>query len=96
VGDTLPATSARLRFRVDVAFAQDGAAYELTILRNGAPFITQDLSSPTFDFEDRPGTDGPVYYRAELRGPVNLAETSAPTLYGNMVAMTNPIYVGFP
>lgn len=96
VGDSVPSSGARLRFRVSVAFAQDGAAYELTVLRNGEPFLTQALSGPSFDFEDQPSADTLVYYRAELRGPVNLTETTAPTLYGNMVAMTNPIYVGYP
>lgn len=96
VGDSVPATGGRLRFRVEVAFAQEDAAYELTVLRNGEPFIAQALDGPSFSFEDRPGAGERVYYRAELRGPTNLAETTAPTLYGDMVAMTNPIYVGYP
>lgn len=96
VGSSLPATGGRLRFRVNVAFAQDGADYTLTVLRNGEPFMTQALTGASFDFEDRTTAGERVYYRAELRGPVNLTETTAPTLYGDMVAMTNPIYVGYP
>ncbi|MBK6574959.1 MAG: CehA/McbA family metallohydrolase [Sandaracinaceae bacterium] len=95
VGDTLPAAGRRLRFRVEVASAQADAEYELTVLRNGEPFITQELTATSFEFEDRTDAGSRVYYRAELRGPVNLTDTTAPTLYGNMIAMTNPIYVGY-
>jgi predicted metal-dependent phosphoesterase TrpH len=95
VGDTLPLGTSRIRFRAEVAAAQEGSTYQLTIVRNGEVFMEVTLSEPRIDFDVRPAAGERSFYRAQLQGETSFAPPSSGLLYGNMIAITNPIYVGY-
>jgi hypothetical protein len=44
-------------------------------------------------FHDIPGP--PTYYRVELTGEPEVPSALHRLLYGNMIALTNPVYAGY-
>lgn len=95
MGDSVNPTGESLALEVEVLGFRNDADYELTLLRDGVPEQTIDLDTPRRSFELSVPADGRVYFRAELRGGVPLAPDGAGAVYGDMIAMTNPIYVRY-
>jgi len=66
---------------------KNGSLYKLWLLFPGAP---------SFIFSDTPSSSGRTYYRVELLGKPRVPLALAEVLYGSQIALTNPIYFGFP
>src|SRR5581483_12011313 len=80
----------------DVDGFRPGAPYEVEVLKDGEPFLVEQVDEAVLTFSDATPAGRRAYYRVELRGEVPLAPPSFAVLYGDFIAMTNPIYVGFP
>lgn len=93
-GDVLPATGAPVAFRVDLEQPQPGGSWTLTVVRNGEVWRTETLTTPSWSFTDTPPA-GAAWYRVEVRGTLPEAPEVARGLYGDLIGLTNPIYVGF-
>jgi hypothetical protein len=65
-------------------------------LRDGALLHEVEMETDELVFEDE-GTPGQRrYYRVELRGaPVHVPTPGALRFYGDLLAISNPVYVGF-
>jgi hypothetical protein len=96
IGDNLPADGAPLSFRVDVTGFRPGASYELSVIKNGETFMTSSVQDGVAMFSDTPAPHERTYYRVELRGDTPEAPLLSSLGFGRFVALTNPIYVGFP
>jgi len=69
--------------------------YGLSIYKNGRILKVILLSGlNTFTFEDMPEDSLPTYYRVELHG-ITQEALLYPLLYGNKIALTNPIYINY-
>jgi hypothetical protein len=66
------------------------------VKKDGASFASFELDSPAVTFTDAPPAGQRAFYRVELHGAVPLAPAEFAGLYGDMIAMSNPIYVSFP
>jgi hypothetical protein len=95
VGDDLEGRGQEIAFRVEIVGFRPGAPYEVTVLKDGEPFLVEQVGEPVLTYSDAPAAGQRAYYRVELRGDVPLAPPSFAVLYGDFVAMTNPIYVSF-
>ena len=94
VGDSLPGTEGTVAFRIDIVGAREGARYEVRVVKNGEELREWEGSDAVMTFDDVPGER--AYYRVELRGETADAPSAGRLLYGDFVAMTNPIYFGYP
>mgnify|MGYP002620437705 CR=1 FL=1 len=100
MGDNLAEpTGAPLRLRVRVVNARDEADYHVRLLRDGDLLIGETVVGADglaeLVWDDTPAEGGRTWYRAEVTGFLPLAPSGARFLYGDMVGLTNPIYVGF-
>jgi hypothetical protein len=98
MGDSLPLRGADepLALQVRVEGFRAGAPYELVIVRDGLAEDPVPLTAATYDLTLTDAT-APTYVRVELRGEVPLAVAmDSALLYGDQVALSNPIYVGYP
>jgi hypothetical protein len=100
MGDVITEVPSRpIRLEVRVIGAREGAAYSVQIFRNGALLDEQDVTARGETLrivrDDQPTVGGRTWYRAEVRGSLPLAPPLVPSLYGGVVGITNPIYVGF-
>jgi hypothetical protein len=96
IGDNLDTGGQPIRLKVEIVGFRPGTSYEVRLLKNGEAFQTAEVDSSLVSFEDTPSSDRPTYYRVELHGPVPDAPPAFATLYGDVIAMSNPIYVSFP
>lgn len=104
MGDTLPTPSgevlpAGLSFQLRIEGAHPGALYHITVLKNGVAISQDEVRAArevvSLNFSDSPNER--AFYRAELRAepPLRHLDTTLPEAYGDMIAITNPIYIGF-
>ena len=96
VGDDLDGDGSPIRFRVEIVGFRPGSTYEVTVIKDGATLLTSATDAPVFTFSDTPPAGQRARYRVELRGDVPLAPPTFVGLYGDVIAMSNPIYVSFP
>lgn len=96
VGDNIDGTGQTIRFRIEIVGFRAGSTYEVTVLKDGATFRSWRLDSPEQQFEDTPAAGARAYYRVEVRGAVPDSPAEFAFVYGDFIAMTNPIYVSFP
>ncbi|PPE73058.1 histidinol-phosphatase [Solimonas fluminis] len=98
MGDSLPAAGRPVAFRLEIDGARPLAVYNVTVLKNGQPFLERRLfGEQALDFEDRPAAGQRSWYRVEVRGSTPEAPAAAVLVgfYGGFVGLTNPIYFGF-
>lgn len=93
VGDTIRATG-RVEFRVEIVGHRPDAPYTLRVVKDGETLAMHTPSGPVLTFDD--DVDGATFYRVELRGDVPEAPEAGAALFGDFIAMTNPIYVTAP
>ncbi len=93
VGDSVPAIGAELAFRLAIVGARSGATYDVRVVKNGATFLEREMGAEPVTFSDTPTERSS--YRVEVRGDVPDAPAAGAILFGDMVALSNPIYVGF-
>ncbi|MBO6940397.1 MAG: PHP domain-containing protein [Deltaproteobacteria bacterium] len=91
VGDSVPV--GELDFRLVITGARAGATYALRVVKNGATFLEREVGADPVTFSDTPTERSS--YRVEVRGEVPDAPSAGAILFGDMVALSNPIYVGF-
>lgn len=98
MGDIGTASGTEVRFRVLlVGGTLPVNSYTVTVVRDGAEFLTLRGAGPEFRFTDTPPAGGRHYYRVSVEGlptPYPQVPVSA-LLSGNMIALSNPIYFGF-
>ena len=90
--DLLHPTSAARR---NAAGGRDGPARLLAVFHNGDLFRAWLLFGPAHTVRFRDVPHAPSYYRVELIGDPKVRPEVADLLYGKVLALTNPIYVGF-
>lgn len=95
MGDRLPADGAPITLRLDIEQPPAGATWRVTVLRNGVVWHTEEVSAPRVEVRDTPPVGENTWYRVEVRGAVLEAPEVAQALYGDLIGITNPIYVGF-
>ena len=96
IGDNIDGQGQTIRFRIEIVGFRAGSTYDVTVLKDGATFQSSHLDSAELQFEDTPAAGQRAYYRVEVRGAVPDAPPNFAGLYGDFIAMTNPIYVSFP
>jgi hypothetical protein len=96
IGDDVDGHGQAIEFRVEIVGFREGSRYEIRAIKDGAPFQSWQVDSPVVTFADAPPAGQRAYYRVEVRGSVPDAPAEFATLYGDLVAMSNPIYVSFP
>lgn len=96
IGGNIDGQGQTIRFRIEIVGFRAGSTYEVAVLKDGAMLQSSHLDSPELQFEDTPAAGQRAYYRVEVRGAVPDAPADFAVLYGDFVAMTNPIYVSFP
>jgi len=96
VGDNVAGDGSAIQFRVEIDGFRPGSTYEITVVKDGVTLLASVLDAPVFTFADTTPAGQRAYYRVELRGEVPLAPPTFVGLYGDMIALTNPIYVSFP
>ena len=101
MGDTIETVPEKIDFELRVEGTHPGDSYRVLIYKDGALFSDDEVLAPrerlTLTFSDSPGALGArAFYRAELRAErLRHLDTILPEGYGDMIALTNPIYVGF-
>lgn len=95
MGDRIPADGAPVTLRLDIEQPVEGATWQVTVLRNGAVWHTEETRTPRVEVRDTPPAGADTWYRVEVRGEVSEAPEPARLLYGDVIGVTNPIYVGF-
>jgi hypothetical protein len=103
MGDNARAPAGPVDFRVRMTGAPAGAAYTVSVVKDGAPFGSFPAASASpnapaeASFTDTPAATGRTYYRVTVEGPSTpypqvpqSAERS-----GTMVGLSNPIYFNF-
>ncbi len=96
VGDNIEGFGQAIQFRIEIVGFQPGSTYRVKVLKNGETFLSRELDSPLVTFGDATPAGQRSYYRVEVRGAVPLAPANFVALYGDFIAMSNPIYVSFP
>lgn len=96
VGDNIDGRGQAINFRIEIVGFRAGSTYAITVVKDGTTFLTQQLDSPVTTFTDAPPAGQRSYYRVEVRGAVPDAPVQYAVLYGDVIALTNPIYVSFP
>jgi len=96
VGGDVDGHGQTIAFRVEIVGFHEGSTYEVVVKKDGASFASFELDSPAVTFTDAPPAGQRAFYRVELHGAVPLAPAEFAGLYGDMIAMSNPIYVSFP
>ena len=95
VGESLEADGSELVFRLAIASARAGATYAVRVVKNGETFLEREMGTEPIAFTDTPTAGARSSYRVELRGEVPDAPAAGAILFGDMIALSNPIYVGF-
>jgi predicted metal-dependent phosphoesterase TrpH len=96
VGDNVEPDGKPIAFKVEIVGHRPFAPYRLTVFKNGTKLKTRLWAGRTFRFQDTPARGAETYYRVELRGDVPEAPLlSAAIGFGDFIAMTSPIYMGF-
>lgn len=98
MGDNLPAQGQAVDFRVEIDGARPLGIYNVTVLKNGTPWLERRLfGEQTLSFQDTPAAGQRSWYRVEVRGNTPAAPAAAVLLgfYGGFVGLTNPIYFGY-
>jgi len=98
MGDNMTATGNTVAFRITIADARPLAAYKITVIKNGDTFLQKTvIGQDHLDFEDTPAAGAHSYYRVEIRGTTPEAMITGRLLgfYGDMIALSNPIYFGY-
>lgn len=95
VGDVLDASGSELAFRLALVGARSGAAYSVRVVKNGETFLQREMGVEPIAFTDTPAAGERSSYRVEIRGEVPDAPAAGAILFGDMIALSNPIYVGF-
>lgn len=98
MGDAAAATGAPVDFRVTLDGARPLAAYRITVIKNGETFLQQTLiGEDHLDFTDTPAAGARSYYRVEVRGTTPEAPATGALLgfYGDLIALSNPLYFGY-
>lgn len=93
MGDNLDADET-VTLELEIVGFRPDAEYRLVIFAGGTETATISPDEAVTHF-NAPLTGEPTYFRAELHGDVPLAPDGSAAVYGDMVAMTNPIYVGY-
>jgi hypothetical protein len=96
MGDDIDGHGQTIDFRIEIVGFREASTYEVTVIKDGAPFQSWQDASPVVTFADAPPAGERAYYRVEVRGAVPDAPAEFAILYGDSVAMSNPIYVSFP
>lgn len=100
MGDTIESVPESLAFDLRVEGTHPGDSYRVLIIKDGETLLEETVRAVqprlTLTFRDSP--NGRTFYRAELRAepPLRHLQTTLPEAYGDMIALTNPIYVGYP
>ncbi|OKS87461.1 CehA/McbA family metallohydrolase [Mucilaginibacter polytrichastri] len=101
MGDNVKSTGKPVKFRIQLTGKSiiPGAAYTISVVKNGNPYSTIQMNgkTPMVEFTDAPATVGRTYYRVTVEGPPT-AYPQVPEsagLSGNMVGLSNPIYFNF-
>jgi len=96
VGQSVAASGGPVTFRVEIERFVEGSDYTLTVIQGGRVLQKVTDAPQVFTFTATPAAGTRTYLRVELQGPVTKAlSEAAKTLYGDRIAMTNPIYIGF-
>lgn len=96
MGDDVDAAAGVVAIEVRIDGFRDGAPYTLVLVQDGVEVSNASLESATFTTTIAVPDDAPrTYVRAELRGEVPLAPEASATLYADVVALSNPIYVNY-
>jgi len=97
IGDNVLGRDGKMiRFKIDIAHPRAGTTYRVAVLKNGAPFDNWESQDTTLTFEDTPAAASRSHYRVELRGPTPEAPPVSAGAFGDLIGLTNPIYVSFP
>jgi hypothetical protein len=97
VGDNVhPVAGKPIRFRIAIEGFRSASSYTANVFKNGTSLQSFPMAAQSVTFEDTP-TDGErTYYRVELHGPTSDAPILSGVAFGDMIALTNAIYVAFP
>ncbi len=95
IGSNLPSLGRRIDFRIEIAGFRDGSSYAVTVIKNGEVFRELAVDQPSAVFDDTPEAGTRAYYRLEVRGETPEAPAAYVALYAGLIAITNPIYVGY-
>jgi hypothetical protein len=95
IGSNLPSLGRRIDFRIEISGFRKGALYDVTVIKNGAVFLELEVDRPSVTFDDTPEAGARAYYRLEVRGETPEAPADYTGLYAGLIAITNPIYVGY-
>jgi hypothetical protein len=95
IGSNIASRGAPIEFRIEIMGFRPGAAYNVTVIKDGATFQELVLDRASATFTDAPAAGARAYYRLEVSGETPEAPTPYLSLYGGLIAITNPIYVGY-
>jgi hypothetical protein len=95
IGSNIASRGSPIEFRIEIVGFRPGAAYNVTVIKNGAILQELALDRASATFIDAPAAGARAYYRLEVRGETPEAPTAYLSLYGGLIAITNPIYVGY-
>ena len=95
IGSNVASRGAPIEFRIEIVGFRAGAAYGVTVIKDGGVFQELALDRASATFTDAPAAGARAYYRLEVRGETPEAPTAYLSLYGGLIAITNPIYVGY-
>ena len=93
MGDETGPVSGAVRFRVRVDGLRDDAPPTLRIVRDGVVVEEVVMDGPEYAWDDAEAAQA-RYVRVELRGsPVHVPTPGALRLYGDLLALSNPVYL---
>jgi hypothetical protein len=95
-GDSIAGGGKPIVFAMQIAGFRAGGNYTVNVFKNGEPLLARRADVSSLTFEDTPAAGERSWYRVELHGAVPDAPLGAELVYGEMIAMSNPVYVSFP
>lgn len=97
MGDSIPANGLPLSLLVHIHRFNASKKYTVNLFKNSGLHRTWIQTSPDFTIDDLPLQGQRTRYRVEVRGETPDAPKYAVErgYYGDMIGITNPIYVGF-
>jgi predicted transcriptional regulator with HTH domain len=101
-GDNIKGNLGAISFRIDIHVSKNSDFKyfnfrdRVRVYKNGKKFKTWRITTKTTQiyFKDTPKQNSYNYYRVELLGKPNVSWVKRNLLYGNVISMTNPIYIG--
>jgi hypothetical protein len=98
MGDNVAASGHPVDFRIAIDGARPLARYDITVIKNGEALVSRKLiGEDHLDFSDTPAAGARSYYRVEVRGTTPEAPAAGRLLgfYGDVIALSNPLYFGY-